>query len=288
MSEKSVFKWDFPLTHPPIRRTSAGSHGVLCRKTYYDKKFFPLHNHSFIEFEYLLKGNVKQEINGVPFEMTVGGFHCLDHHDTHSFVTDEPYEFNNLCIDIRKMSPEIIKLLQAKPLPYIGRLESERMEQMNEWFGKITELQASEQPLAKETLNAYLSLVIIEFLKMGETVQSNFQKTGYGYIKNAAEYIENNYQNRITLNSTAGSLNISPNYLSQIFPKYLGCSFIEYLNGYRVNAAKEMILSTDLNITDIALSCGFGSLCSFSRAFNKYAGCSAQEFRRNFKNTQTD
>ncbi|MBE6762694.1 MAG: helix-turn-helix domain-containing protein [Ruminococcaceae bacterium] len=283
MNKKSTPKFDFPHTHLMVFNDLFGKYGITCKKTKYQKRFFPMHNHNYIEFEYVTNGEMTEKLNGSINNMAKGSFHCLDQYDSHCFTTERFFEFNNISIDIKKIPPHIINLLRLKPFPYVGKFDSSSLLKINELFDTIYELQNSNVPFAEETIYSYLTLFIIEFLKAGETINCETQNPSYGYIKSAVKYIEKNFQNPITLTEVANYLNIAPTYLSQLFPKFLGCGFTQYLNSYRISIAKELILSSNLSITEIALNSGFGSLCSFSRAFNKYVGCSANVFKKNYK-----
>ena len=63
----------------------------------------------------------------------------------------------------------------------------------------------------------------------------------------------------------------------------MGYTFNEYLNYYRVRIAEDLILKSNKSLTEIAFEVGFGSLSAFSRSFNKFAGCSAKEFKGRFR-----
>ncbi|MBQ3088841.1 MAG: helix-turn-helix domain-containing protein [Clostridia bacterium] len=284
MPRKKVLNLKF-ANYTSDKENLSQRNGILCKKTWTSKKFFPMHNHNYMEIEYLTSGTIIEELNGIEFKATAGDFHCLDHCDTHSFISvDPPFHFNNICFDIRKIPTNISELLRSVQFPFVGSFSKEAFEKVNNYFEIMYSIQSSDEPYTEETLYSYFALIIIEVLKAGKTLQTNNSKSTYKYAKAAGEYIENNYKNNITLNEIAKHLNLAPNYLSQIFPKYYGCGFIEYLNSYRITVAKKLIISTDLSLTEIALDSGFSNHCAFSRAFNKYEGCSAREFKRKYKN----
>lgn len=93
-------------------------------------------------------------------------------------------------------------------------------------------------------------------------------------------YIENNYEKDITLQQTANHVLMSPNYLSSLFKKEMGIGFVEYLLQYRIEKAKEMLLSTSLKSYEISLRVGFNDNAYFSRMFKKLTGESPREFRK--------
>ena len=285
LPRKNIVNFKFPITK--LNNENAPNHNaLLCKKTKSNKKFFPFHNHNYMEIEYLTSGTIIEELNGIEFEATVGYFHCLDHNDTHSFKSvAPPFSFHNICFDIRKMPSNIAELLRSVQFPFVGSFSKEAFEKVKNYFEIMYSIQNSDEPYTKETLYSYFALILIEVLKAGKPLQPNKSKSTYKYAKAAGEYIKENYNSHITLNDAAKHLNLAPTYLSQIFPKYYGCGFIEYLNSYRITVAKKLIISTDLSITEIALDSGFSNHCAFSRAFNKYEGCSAREFKQRYKNS---
>ena len=74
-------------------------------------------------------------------------------------------------------------------------------------------------------------------------------------------------------------MEISPSYFLNLFRKETGATFVDYLTGVRIEAAKEKLLASDLKITEIAYDVGFNSSNYFSSTFRKVVGVSAKEYR---------
>jgi len=86
----------------------------------------------------------------------------------------------------------------------------------------------------------------------------------------------------LSLNSMAGKLNISPHQLSQLLNTVLNISFYDYINSYRVEAAKKLLLSFNSQqktILEIVYEVGFSSKSVFNNAFKKHTGVTPTEFR---------
>lgn len=99
-------------------------------------------------------------------------------------------------------------------------------------------------------------------------------------IADAKEYINRNYANEdISLNTTAQSVNLSPNHFSSIFSQETGGPFIEYLTNLRMEKAREMLRCTDLRTSEIATSVGYQDPHYFSYLFRKINNCSPREYR---------
>jgi two-component system response regulator YesN len=97
-------------------------------------------------------------------------------------------------------------------------------------------------------------------------------------IANVQDYIRHNPGKRLSLHEVAAVFNFSPNYLSQLFTKYGGEGFVEYITGVRIAAAKEMLIRGEGPIYEIAEKLGYESAFYFSKVFKKVTGISPREF----------
>ncbi len=82
----------------------------------------------------------------------------------------------------------------------------------------------------------------------------------------------------------AKKLNISYSHMNSLLKKEVGSSYTELLNGIKLEMAKKLILSTEMNITDIAYASGFCDTSYFIKMFRKNTGVSPAKFRQNIKN----
>ena len=109
-------------------------------------------------------------------------------------------------------------------------------------------------------------------------------------IKNAIEYVTDHFNEDIHLPDLAKKLGINQNYASQIFPKYIGITFSEFLNKIRINHAAKLLKTTTYSIANIAFACGYNSLCTFNRIYKKYMNVTPSQFRKDnsLKNLRDD
>lgn len=88
---------------------------------------------------------------------------------------------------------------------------------------------------------------------------------------------------KLTLAQLAQKLGISTNYLSQIINQQTGNNFFDYVNGHRVEAAKQILADPDkvrLNVLTIAMNAGFNSKSAFYTAFKQHAHMTPSQFRQ--------
>lgn len=100
-------------------------------------------------------------------------------------------------------------------------------------------------------------------------------------IKLALEYLENNYTDpQISLESVATIVGLNPSYFSALLKKDTKNGFVDILQNLRINKAKELLTTTNLNITQISIEIGYRDSKHFSKTFKKSCGLKPVEYRR--------
>ena len=113
--------------------------------------------------------------------------------------------------------------------------------------------------------------------KSKKLVQSS--KMSDYYIKEAINYIEQNFQNNITIEDIAAICGINRSYFGKIFRNSIGRSPQEFLMNYRMAKATELLKLTSLSIAEIGSAVGYENQLHFSRAFKTIYGVSPREWR---------
>ena len=103
------------------------------------------------------------------------------------------------------------------------------------------------------------------------------------YIKEAINFIEQNFQNDISIEEIAEVCGINRSYLGKIFKKSVGKSPQEFLMNYRMVKATELLKLTDLSIADIGKAVSYENQLHFSRAFKTVLGISPRHWRNQNK-----
>lgn len=117
--------------------------------------------------------------------------------------------------------------------------------------------------------------------KSTKPIQSN--KMSDYYIKEAINYIEQNFQNDITIEDIAAVCGINRSYFGKIFRNSIGRTPQEFLMNYRMIKATELLKLTSLSIADIGSAVGYENQLHFSRAFKTIYGISPREWRNQHK-----
>jgi AraC family transcriptional regulator len=109
-------------------------------------------------------------------------------------------------------------------------------------------------------------------LKEGDTVHTTFTRV--------REYVDAHLCSRLDVHALARVVGLSASQFSRVFQKAVGVSPHRYVVQCRVIRAKELLATTRLSLTEIALTSGFADHSHFSRRFHEFTGVAPREFRR--------
>ncbi|MTD27633.1 AraC family transcriptional regulator [Erwinia sorbitola] len=116
----------------------------------------------------------------------------------------------------------------------------------------------------------------------GDRQLMTIKKKDQQLIKRAIEYINQHFDEELSLATVAESVDVSYHHFSRTFKKISGYNFKEYLTMIRINKAKRLLKDTNIPITDISYTCGFGGHKQLIFAFNKYCRMTPTAFRKNY------
>ena len=113
-------------------------------------------------------------------------------------------------------------------------------------------------------------------------------KDAEGALVYVLQYIHSHYMEQITLERLADMEHISKSYLSRQFKRQTGMTVITYVNQLRVEAAKHLLIGSQMRVNEIAYQVGFESPKYFYRMFKALTGDSPAAFRRKYRSSAGD
>ncbi|WP_339816498.1 response regulator [Paenibacillus sp. FSL R7-0216] len=117
-------------------------------------------------------------------------------------------------------------------------------------------------------------------MKLKHSIASDRQSSYNKLVDEAKDYIMTHYgDNDISIARVCQHLHISTGYFSNIFKKETKTTFVNYLMGVRMDAAQDLLATTDLKAFEIAERVGFADPNYFSFCFRKKYGISPKEYR---------
>lgn len=99
-------------------------------------------------------------------------------------------------------------------------------------------------------------------------------------IEQSSRYIKENFKEDLTLTEMAARTNFSVSHFSALFKKHTGSSFVNYVNGLKIEEAKKLLSATSYSISEITGIVGFSTTPYFSRVFKSTVGLSPLEYRK--------
>jgi len=99
-------------------------------------------------------------------------------------------------------------------------------------------------------------------------------------IKKAVEYIENHYNEDLSVKEVAEAVHLNPNYFSHLFKKIRKESFTDYLNRVRVEKAKKLMAENIYKLYEVSDMVGYSDYKYFSSVFKKIVGVSPTEYNK--------
>lgn len=112
--------------------------------------------------------------------------------------------------------------------------------------------------------------------EIGET---NEQDKPQFLVKQALEYIQNNYNQKLDLQTVSDALYVSTWHLCKVLKKQTGTNFVDLLNTVRIDNAKKLLLESNMKIYEVAEYVGYTDTAYFSKMFKKYTQTTPNAFR---------
>jgi two-component system response regulator YesN len=176
-----------------------------------------------------------------------------------------------------RLAPEVIKVL-------IKNLELEIFKLVLALNGPAGELSARFIKFNKEFASGDLARLQTGFGAFCNYLAEQFSVSGQSNSKDLIQliklYIKENYHQEINLKSLGREFHLNPVYLGQLFKKYTGFHYSEYLHQIRIDEAKRLLRQTSLKIAAIARAVGYQDPNYFVRNFKNITAVSPSEYKR--------
>ncbi len=144
---------------------------------------------------------------------------------------------------------------------------------------KCTEVFLEKEPYRRQTASAHLKLALIDMLraKQGDADE-------YKLARSVIDYVRTHHARHDLSNQTiADEFHYHPYHVSRVMKAYTQKTLHEYLIDYRLEMAKNYLITTSLNVTAIAEKTGFASYTYFIKIFREKTGQSPLQYRQTRK-----
>lgn len=224
-----------------------------------------LHKHHFWQIEFITRGHAYVEINEQKHSMSSKTFVVIPPEEEHIFffpgILKETWSIKFI---VENFNTDLSPLL----------ITSDSIsDSIKGIILKFISEDILHKPKEKALIESMLNAIIMQYFFNNETGQSIDSR-----IEKTKELIAVNKGKPLSISELSKDVCCSPAHLSRIFKKELGIPLKSYIDLKRYEYAKEMLLYSDKNITEISHQLEFPDQFCFSRFFKKFNGQSPQLF----------
>lgn len=240
-----------------------------------------LHTHKEFEIYYMKEGRCTYHIDGNTYKVLPGDIILIPGNTSHRTTYGGVVHTRQLVNCANAYIPKAV----LERIAGIGYLYRNRkvISQLEEMFAKIEHEYSHADVLSEEVLKCFTAELLFIILRHKNEHENTIAENNF--ISTVQEYIQNNYMNEVRLSALAEQLSVSQEHLSRVFKKETGMGFKEYLTGFRLQKAEEMLKhETGRAVSEVAYACGFNDGNYFSYIFKKAYGVSPTEVRRKKEN----
>lgn len=176
---------------------------------------------------------------------------------------------------------------KAKSIISLNKAETDSLENI---FIKLYEEELSGNKFSEDSMQAYLQLLLIESIKIGNFPKPDSVSDEYKYVHQFFQLLEKetasiNYTKPIRIKTAkefAADLSVHPNHLNALLKKHTGQNISTHIKNRLLEETKILLLQTDWSLQDIAYSIGFADQPNFNLFFKKNTGVTPTEFRKSY------
>lgn len=258
----------------------------------YDSGSFMWHWHPEIEITYVQKGTMCYKVNHMVYHLKEGDIVFNNSGALHSGTMENqkdcayiPVTFDSRLIygffQSTVNSKYVDPVIQDSMLPAICIDQSEPWHKpFREYLLRIIDLDEKKPDFYELDITICLQSMwrlLLEHITY-EPQASRENSLEYDRIKKILSYIEENYQNKITLNDIAGHIHLCESECTRLFKRHMNTTLFAFLQEYRIERSLEF-LQDDQPVSAVADKAGFSDPNYYSKVFAKIKGCSPREYR---------
>ena len=239
---------------------------------------FPMHYHPHLELWYCHKGEFQLHLDKYTYTLREGSFAIISPMAVHCFSCKVSCSCTYLHI------PEVLYLQMDAAQPFhaqqIGYVLSSLSGEFSEVFSTLRMyIQKHDRQLA-----VYYAMILLTLcsrqLQNADAASHTPENRNIPLLQSILSYVQSHYKEPLTLDQLCSTYHISKSAMSRILNTDLQTSLPELVNKYRMLEAAQLLRNTQLPITQIACSLGYGSPRGFNRHFQKHFGLSPREYRK--------
>lgn len=245
------------------------------------------HWHKNIEIDYVLKGDLWVNINGVDLTVSAGDYVVVNNDDIHQTCGKDPdknvkylvvlYSFNFIKAYFEEFEEYVFDMDKDKLAKAEIKAHLQNIVKTIEEGGEFTELKITA------AMTEILILLCTSCRIKSQKISQELDHEDLEYAKKAIDYIKLNFKERITLGEISRHVGLTPTYFSRYFKQNTRKTFKQYLNLIRLEHALRDIQTSGISETRAAVENGFPSVKAFIATFKSVYNCTLSEYVKQYQ-----
>ena len=250
-----------------------------------------LHWHQELEFFILEEGNVHISTLHEEFDLQAGEAYFVNANQLHglSCNTNKPCRYRSIVFDtsiISGMLGTAFDILYVKPVVEQGPVilpiyhsNKQSLHSFNSYFNQAYEACHNQGYGYEFDVRYALSKLLLAIKKELHQSPPRIQDQREQRMKHMISWLEDHYQENITIEELAKVANICARECQRYFSEYMHITPIQYLTRLRISISAELLISSDITIYEVGIRCGFDSPSYFTKQFKSITGMSPKQYR---------
>lgn len=256
------------------------------------------HWHYYIEILYMIEGHARAVLGGEGYDFRTGDMVLINGREVHAVFAETDA---NVRYIVLKFDPALLyttdrTLFESKyVLPFTMNVSNHQKvfqsaelskspipELLTTILREFTGKEYGFELAIRTDIGRIFLWVLRAWHRNGIQMDANpaLKETDILRLQKVFDYLDAHYKHEITVESVATMLNMSYSYFSRYFKSLIGKTFSEYLTYVRITEAEKLLLTTDLNITEVALESGYSNSSYFIQQFKDLKGMSPKQFKK--------
>lgn len=236
------------------------------------------HWHTNLELVYLLMGEAKIVVNDQIHEAQSGDIIIFNTNDIHRIeaVSDEIHYYS-LVLDHKFCNDQGFDTMNNDFNVVTEDLEMRNIFQI---IGHEMNKEKKYYQDAVRALSITMLILLFRNQRVAKEQRIDTDVPQVHYVKEAMEYIHQHYDQDLSLDEIANHVGISKYHFSRVFKDVTSLTINQYINNLRCKQARQLLLTTELPVSQIAEQTGFRSVSYFTKAYKRLFSQTPTESRK--------
>lgn len=253
-----------------------------------------VHVHNYHQLTIVTQGNANLTVNNFSCKVNAGSVYVISNYAPHHLESANNLEVVNILFNLDDLMQHAVSLqqnegfrslfvFQASTSLYerpsnILKLSYEGIQEILHLTNMMLDEMNKNAPGQDIVIQSYF-MILITYLSRQFDLKDEHSQDSYAFYL-LIEHINQNFSQNYTLSDLTRISSLNERLLRSMFMKKYHCSPMQYITHVKMEKAKYYLITSDMNITEIADACGYDDSNYFSRKFKQEFGISPRDFKK--------